>query len=245
MKRYEERTYRSRVSEKKLASFRVVVKETDLLVRADKPLEVETRDLVLRHRIPLERYLEGCPDFVHSMVPWPEDPLAPPIVKTMIAASKKAGVGPMAAVAGTIAEFVGRDLLSLSKDVIVENGGDIFIHASFPLVAAIFAGKSPLSGKLGLRIHSPECPLAVCTSSGTVGHSVSLGKADAAVVISRSAALADAAATAIGNRVSDKRDIEGAVGFAKEIEGVLGAVVILGKEIGFWGDVDLTRTAQG
>ena len=222
-----------------------MVKETDLLVRADRPLEVETRDLVLRHRIPLERYLEGCPDFVHSMVPWPEDPLAPPIVKTMIAASKKAGVGPMAAVAGTIAEFVGRDLLSLSKDVIVENGGDIFIHANFPLVAAIFAGKSPLSGKLGLRIYSPECPLAVCTSSGTVGHSVSLGRADAAVVISRSAALADAAATAIGNRVSDKRDIEGAVGFAKEIEGVLGAVVILGKEIGFWGDVDLTRTAQG
>ncbi len=238
---YQDRTYRSLVSDKKLASFRVVVKETDLLVRADRSLETVTRDLVLKHRIPLERYLEQHPEFVHRMIPLPQDQLASPIVRTMIAASQKAGVGPMAAVAGAIAEYVGRDLSTHSKDVIVENGGDIFIRTGFALVAAIFAGKSPLSSKLGVRIDSPERPMAVCTSSGTLGHSLSLGRADAAVVISESAALGDAAATAIGNKVSGKHDIKPAIEFGKNIEGVLGIVVILDKEIGFWGDVDLIR----
>jgi ApbE superfamily uncharacterized protein (UPF0280 family) len=218
-----------------------VVKETDLLVRADRSLETVTRDLVLKHRIPLEHYLEQHPEFVHTMIPLPLDRLASPIVKTMIAAGQKAGVGPMAAVAGAIAEYVGRDLSAHSKDVIVENGGDIFIRTGFPLVAAIFAGKSPLSSKLGVRIDSPDRPVAVCTSSGTLGHSISLGWADAAVVISESAALGDAAATAIGNKVSGKNDIKPAIELGKRIEGVMGIVVILGKEIGFWGDVELVR----
>ncbi len=241
MKTYEHRTYRSLVSHKKLASFRVVVKETDLLVRADRPLETETRNFILRHRILLERYLEQHPEFVHRMIPLPQDQMASPIVRTMISASQKTGVGPMAAVAGAIAEYVGRDLLAHSKDVIVENGGDIFIRTGFPLVAAIFAGKSPMGSKLGVRIDSPGRPVAVCTSSGTLGHSLSLGRADAAVVISESAALADAAATAIGNEVSGKQDIEPAIEFGKRIEGVLGIVVILDNEIGFWGNVELVR----
>jgi len=218
-----------------------VVKETDLLVRTDRPLETETRDLVLRHRIPLERYLEQHPEIVHGLIPLPQDQLAPPIVRTMIWAGQKAGVGPMAAVAGAIAEYVGRDLLAHTKDVIIENGGDIFIRTGFPLIAAVFAGKSPLSSKLGVRIDSPGRPVAVCTSSGTLGHSLSLGRADAAVVISESAALADAAATAIGNEVSGKHDIEPAIAFGRKIEGVLGIVVIVDKEIGFGGEVDLVR----
>ena len=238
---YENRTYRSLVSCKKLASFRVVVKETDLLVRADTLLEIETRDLVLRHRIPLERYLEQHPEFGRALIPFPQDQLAPPIVKTMIAAGQKAGVGPMAAVAGTIAEYVGRDLLALTRNVIIENGGDIFISTDFPLVAAVYAGKSPVSGELGVQINSRGHPVAVCTSSGTLGHSLSLGRADAAVVISQSAGLADAAATAIGNQVSGKDDIKRAIGFGKGIEGVLGIVVIVGKEIGFWGNVELVK----
>jgi len=223
----------------------VVVKETDLFVRADRPLETETRDLVLKHRLPLERYLEQHPGFVHALRPLPQDQLAPPIVKTMIAAGHKAGVGPMAGVAGAIAEYVGRDLLAYSQNVIVENGGDIFIRTDFPLIAAIFAGKSPLSNKVGVRIDSPGCPISVCTSSGTLGHSLSLGRADAAVVISGSTALADAVATAIGNEVSSKQDIQPAIELGKNIEGVLGLVIILDNEIGLWGNVELVRISGG
>lgn len=244
MKPYEDRTYRSLVSHKKLASFRVVVKETDLLVRADRPLETETRDLVLRHRISLERYLEQHPGFVHSMIPLPGDKLASPIVRTMIAVSQKAGVGPMASVAGAIAEYVGRDLLAYTKDVIIENGGDIFVRTGFPIVASILAGKSRLSSKLGVRIDSQDRAVAVCTSSGTLGHSLSLGRADAAVVISGSAALADAAATAIGNEVSGAHDIAPAIEFGKRIKGVLGIVVIVDNKIGLWGNVDLVRISE-
>jgi ApbE superfamily uncharacterized protein (UPF0280 family) len=227
-----------------LASFRVVVRETDLFIRALRPLETETRDLILKHRIPLERYLDQHPEFVSTMVPWPQDKLAPPIVKTMIAAGQKADVGPMAAVAGAIAEYVGRDLLTYSGDVIVENGGDIFVRVGFPFVAAIFAGKSPLSNKLGVTINAPGRPVAVCTSSGTLGHSLSLGRADAVVVISDSTAIADAAATAIGNRVSSKDDIKNAIAFGEKIEGVDGVVIIVEGKMGFWGEVELTRISE-
>jgi ApbE superfamily uncharacterized protein (UPF0280 family) len=240
----EPRTYRSLVSQKRLERFRVVVRETDVLVRADKRLEAETRESVLKHRISLERYLEEHPDFMHAMVPWPKDQMAPPVVRTMIEAGQKAAVGPMASVAGTIAEYVGHDLLALSQNVIVENGGDIFARTIFPVTAAIFAGESPLSGKVGVQIDSPEHPIAVCTSSGTLGHSLSFGRADAAVVISGSAALADAAATAIGNRVRAKEDIELAVARGKEIEGVIGVVVILDDKLGLWGDVNLVRMSE-
>jgi ApbE superfamily uncharacterized protein (UPF0280 family) len=235
----QNRTYRSLISDTKLASFRVVVKETDLLVRANRPLEDETIGLIVKHRAPLERYIERNPGFVQQLTPVPQDRLAPPIVKAMISAADKAGVGPMASVAGAIAEFVGRDLLGHSEDVIIENGGDVFMMTGFPLVAAVYAGKSPLSGKIGVRIEPSGEPVAVCTSSGTLGHSLSLGRADAALVISGSATLADAAATAIGNRVQSKGDINPAIDFGKEIQGVEGIVVILGKEIGLWGNLDL------
>jgi ApbE superfamily uncharacterized protein (UPF0280 family) len=238
---YKDRTYRSLVSKDRLQTFRVVVKETDLLVRAQRLLQDETRDLVLKHRLPLERYAEDHPNFVNSLTPFSHDHLAPPIVKTMIEAGYKAGVGPMASVAGAVAEYVGRDLLSYSREVIVENGGDIFIKTTFPLNVAVLAGDSPLSNKVGVRIDFSGTTVAVCTSSGTVGHSMSLGNADAAVVISESAALADAAATAIGNAVSDKTDIASAIRTGENIEGVLGIVVILGDKIGMWGEVELVK----
>lgn len=235
----QQRTYRSLISESRLTGFRVVVRETDLFVRADKVLQKEATELVVKHRIPLERYIEAHPTFMTTLTPVPEDPLAPPLVRTMISAAQKAGVGPMAAVAGAIAEYVGVDLLAHSKEIIVENGGDVFLKTDFPVVAGIYAGKSPMSGKIGVRMNVFACPMAVCTSSGTLGHSLSLGSADAAVVIAKSAAVADAVATAIGNRVAEKADIGRAIGFGKDIEGVVGIVVILGKEMGLWGGVEL------
>jgi ApbE superfamily uncharacterized protein (UPF0280 family) len=241
MKPHEDHAYRSLVANNTLQTFRVAVKETDLLVSANKPLQEETKELVLKHRMPLERYIDDHPEFVHYLTPFPDDQFAPPIVRAMIKAGEKAGVGPMAAVAGAIAEFVGKDLLSYSKDVIIENGGDIFVTTASPIVVAVFAGASPLGSKLGVRIDSDGRPVAVCASSGTVGHSFSRGKADAAVVVSESAALADAAATAVGNAVSDKADIASAIRFGEDIGGVLGVVVIVGDQMGIWGEVNLTK----
>ncbi len=145
----------------------------------------------------------------------------------------------MAAVAGAIAEAVGCDLLKLSSEIVIENGGDVFIKIDRPTTVAIFANRSPMSLRLGLRINSMQDPVAVCTSTGTFGHSVSFGRADAACVVSRSCALADAAATAICNRVQTKADIQTAIAFGQKIEGVQGIVLILNEDVGLWGDLEL------
>jgi len=161
----------------------------------------------------------------------------------MIEASRKAGVGPMASVAGAIAEYVGRELLDFSPEIIVENGGDIYLKSLTKRTIGVFAGNSPLTGKIGLEINPQDTPLGICTSSGTVGHSLSYGKADAVVALSSSATLADAAATAIGNRVSQASDITGAIEFGKNISGLKGLIIIVDDNIGVWGEVKLCETS--
>ncbi len=241
MKPYTERTYRNNISENELTSFRVVVKETDLLVRADREFAAETKECVIRHRRLIEEYIDRFPSFLHALTPVPDDRFAPPIVRDMIEAGKTAGVGPMASVAGAIAEWVGRDLLEYSQEIIVENGGDIFMKTDKPFRVGIFAGSSPLSNKVGIEIDPGDEPIAVCTSSGTVGHSLSMGKADAVTMVSRSASLADAAATAVGNLISDKRAIDKGITFAESIPGVIGVVIVIGDRLGLKGGLKLVK----
>jgi hypothetical protein len=238
---YEERTYRNRVKTDDLVNFEVIVKETDLLIRAEKDLSGEARQSVLKYRNQLETYIAVHPEFVKSLVPLAEDPYAPGIVREMIRTSAAAGVGPMAAVAGAMAEFVSRDLLKSSSQVIVENGGDLYLATSRERMVGIYAGTSLLSLKVGIAISPEDSPLGVCTSSGTVGPSLSFGKADAVCILSKSAALADAAATAVGNAVREKGDIERGLEVGREIEGVLGALVIIKDRMGVWGKIKLIR----
>ncbi len=237
-KGYEKRTYRNLTGIENLVPFNVIVLETDLQVYASRPLQKVTRDLVLKHRGFIEKYIALYPEFLKTLIPWHADDFAPPIVGKMIDAGRKAGVGPMAAVAGAVAESVGTVLLSYSDEIVVENGGDIFFKTNRLLTVGVYAAGSPLSLKMGLRIDSRDKPVGVCTSSGTAGHSLSLGKADAVCVVSGSCPLADAAATAIGNRVKGKKDIRDAIDFGKMIDGVTGIVVIIGEDAGFWGDVE-------
>ena len=236
---HQKRTYRNLVNTEKLLAFQVVVKETDLLVHAEKKLEKETRDLVLKHRGYVESYIKTHPDFVATLSPWRLDGPAPTIVVDMVKAGKNAGVGPMAAVAGAIAEHAGLGLLKFTDHVIVENGGDAFIKTDTPLTVGIFAGKSPLSLRIGIRVSAGSEPMAVCTSSGTVGHSLSFGKADAVCVVADSCAIADAAATSIGNQVQSIADIEYAIDRGKDIENIRGIIIIVGEKIGMWGDLEV------
>lgn len=239
---YQPRTYRHWVQGQGLVSFHVVVKETDLYIRASSDLKIEARNLVLKYRRILEKYIERHPSFATSLEPLTVDEDAPAIIGEMANASAKVDVGPMAAVAGAIAQFVGEELLSHSSEVIIENGGDIYLKSLKDRTVAIYAGGSPLSGKIGLEIKAAETPLSICTSSGTVGHSLSLGKADAVVVASKSATLADAAATAIGNIIIRPDDIAAGIEFAKHIEGLLGVVIIKDDKIGIWGNLTIFRT---
>ena len=224
-----------------LMTFEVVVQETDLFVRAERDLSKETREAVLKYRHQLETYIALNPDFQKSLVPLTDNPYAPEIVQEMIRTSQLAFVGPMAAVAGAMAEWVSKDLLKLSKEVIVENGGDIYLATSKERAIGIYAGDSPLSLKIGILVEPGETPMGICTSSGTVGPSLSLGKADAVSILSKSAALADAAATAVGNVVKEKKDIESGLERGREITGVLGMLIIVEEKMGVWGNVKLTR----
>lgn len=238
---FETRTYRERVRAADLVPFTVIVKETDLFILAEKDLSSLALEVVIKNRHQLEHYISRNQDFLKSLRPVDVVAGAPEVVVRMASAALKAGVGPMAAVAGTIAELVGEALMRESAQVVVENGGDIFIKTDRPRLVSVYAGDSPLSGKVGLNINPGDTPLGVCTSSAKVGPSLSLGKAHAACVVSKSTALADAAATAVGNAVRGRDGVEGGIAAARSIEGVLGAVVIAGDKLGAWGAVELVK----
>jgi ApbE superfamily uncharacterized protein (UPF0280 family) len=237
---YEERDYRRHVRTD-LVSFEVRVEETDLWLAAESDLTPPAEEAVRRYRAHIADYISDHPDFRTSLRPLPVDNDAPEIVRVMAQAGEAAGVGPMAAVAGAIAEFVGRELQPLSAQVIVENGGDIYLATREARTIGIYAGASPLSGRVGLTIAADRMPLGVCTSSGRVGPSLSLGFADAVTAVAPSTPLADAAATALGNLVKRPEDIESALVAAAAIPGLTGAVIIIGDRLGAWGNLELTR----
>lgn len=238
---FENRTYRSRAAKKGLESFHVTIKETDLYIQAQSNLSKKAVKSVLECREYLESYIMRQPEFLTSLVPVAPVFPAPKIITEMADAAKKAGVGPMAAVAGAVAEYTCRELLKNSREVIVENGGDICMKIDTETIFTIFAGQSPLSMKTGIRLDKRKSPFALCTSSGTIGHSISFGEADAVSIVSDSCALADAAATALGNIVKREADIEKAIDKGKAIKGIQGIIIIKNKTLGAWGDLELVK----
>ncbi|MGD9159212.1 MAG: UPF0280 family protein [Desulfobacteraceae bacterium] len=236
---YTERNYRNRIKTSDLKTFHVSIKETDLWVSADNDLKKETEDIVHDLRYKIESYTGTHPDFLTALEPYPDDLYAPAIVRDMISCSAKAGVGPMASVAGAIAQYVAKGLDGLTDQVIIENGGDICMKVSRDVTVSIFAGTSPLSDRVGIVIPEKMMPLGVCSSSGRIGHSLSMGNSDVVCIISRSALLADAAATALGNRIKTKKDLRRISEEADAIDGVLGGVAIMDDEMTAWGEVEL------
>ena len=238
-KNYQARFYRRWPNSNDLRTQEVIVDETDIFISAEKDIKEIAEKLVQKYRKDIKDYINLRPEFKSTLNPLKLDPTASDIIRDMIYSSRLAGVGPMASVAGAIAEFVGKELLSYSKQIILENGGDIFVKSDIERNVGIFAGGSPLTNKLFVKISSHDTPLGICTSSGTVGHSLSFGKADTCVIIAERAALADAVATATCNRVKKLKDIQPALEFANSIEGVRGSLVIYGKDFGVSGDIEL------
>jgi ApbE superfamily uncharacterized protein (UPF0280 family) len=240
-------TYRSHHGKQGLTGFTITVKETNLNIQAKTDnldvagLTDQAVRAALKYRQYLETHIGNHPDFAASLSPLPDPGPAPAIVTEMTRAGQIADVGPMAAVAGAMSEFVGKDLLNFSNEIVVENGGDIFVKSESDMTFTIYAGKSPLSMKTGIKVARRSKPFAMCTSSGTLGHSKSFGTADAACVLAESCAVADAAATALGNQVKAPQDIETAIAAGRAMEGIQGIVIIAGKQIGLWGDLQLVK----
>jgi len=233
--------YRRQHEKEGLVSFEITVKETNLNIQARTDLSDQAILAALKYRQYIETHILQYPQFATALSPLPLPELAPAIVLDMIKAAETTNVGPMAAVAGAMAEYIGKDLLALSPEVVVENGGDIFIKSQTETVFSIYAGDSPLSMTTGILVEKQNTPFAMCTSSGTLGHSKSFGTADAVSVVATSCCLADAAATALCNMVKQDSDIEKAIHQGKQIQGIQGIVIIKGKQIGLWGDLKLVR----
>ena len=238
--KYQPRTYRNNTISDGLVSFRVACEETDVFISADSNLSKKANDIIISLRLDIKKYIRDNPEFYKSLNPVSQNNNAPAIVRNMIGASKVCGVGPMAAVAGAVAEAIGTQLLRYSSQVIVENGGDIFMSSKIKRIVGVYAGEaSVFRDKLAIQIGPEDMPCGVCTSSATVGHSLSFGKADAVVVLSPSASIADACATALCNKVKTEFDIDRVIEYGKSMEGIIGILIIIKDKLGVWGNMKL------
>ncbi|MFP4016703.1 MAG: UPF0280 family protein [Halanaerobiales bacterium] len=238
---YEPRFYRNQCNNS-LKKFSVCYKETDLLIFSPVKLPDLCFSTVRNIRMKLDEYIEENPDFQNSLIPLKVSDEAVEEVKEMASASEIVGVGPMASVAGIFAEKVGQEVLKYTDEVIVENGGDIFVRLNEDCKIGVHAGKnSPFKDRLAIKLLKDMMPLGICTSSGMIGPSLSQGRADVVTILSKSTALADAAATAVGNRVVNKSDINTALNWARGIEGIIGILIIKDDRIGVWGELELIR----
>lgn len=239
--KYQKRFYRNWVYGGNLYKEEIIVKESDLQILTDKPLD---KDFALKkvkfYRDKIEEYINYKDRrFLTSLKPIAVEPTAHRIIQEMAKEAKKANVGPMAAVAGAIAQYLGKDLLRKGyQDVIIENGGDIFLKVNKPIKVGLYSGRAKILNKISLKIKPQDTPLGICTSSGTVGHSLSFGCADSVVILSKSASLSDAVATATANRVQGKGDLDKAIDFARSIKGICGAVIILKNNLASWGELE-------
>jgi ApbE superfamily uncharacterized protein (UPF0280 family) len=239
---YEPRFYRCWQAGKGLSRFQVCLKESDLWVAAERDLHAEALAALADLRRDLEPWAQG--DFLRSLHPVAVPHDAPPVVRAMAEAGRAWQVGPMAAVAGVTAQAVAEALAVESPTVVVENGGDIYGRSMEPLKVGLYAGPaSPFTNRLALIVDGSQ-GVAVCTSSGTVGHSTSLGRADAVVVVHPDGAYADAAATALANEVQGPDDVDRIIERAEREQTLTGLVACAGDRVGFWGDIEITRTAR-
>lgn len=240
---YVERGYRGVIEPAGLVCYKVELGESDLYVCTHGDLSAAAGESLRWHRAELEAYLASHPSFGTSFRPLPVSSGAPDIVADMGRAAEVFDVGPMACVAGAVAQYVGMDLMNESDEVIVENGGDIFLAGGAASGAGsarkvrIFAGSEMPPVEIAI-CDRPE-GVGLCTSSGSIGPSISLGGADAVTVLAATATLADAAATAIGNRVRGADDIKSALEMASGFGEILGVVVVAGGSLGAWGAIEL------
>ncbi len=250
---FQERSYRQRFAIPGLQSFTVKYLESDLWVGVSACVDSEGRSVplsevekaVYSHLVSLRRemdaYLAYDPVYRGALAPYEPQDLAPAIFHDMSRVCHRTSIGPMSAVAGAVALNVAEFLRNAyaCREVLIENGGDIYADVVSDLDISVFAGHSPLSEKVGLHFPAGRFPLGICTSSGTVGPSLSLGKADAVMIVCRDVLLADSYATAMANRVKNVEDVQRVIDLISGKDDILGAVVIKDDRMGVSGEFEL------
>jgi len=221
------------------SAFNVKIDTSDLFIRADTDLHDKAYEALKAARTELEDYIKQHEEFLHSLSPLTLHGDEGEIVSAMYRASDAAGVGPMAAVAGAIAEKVGRELLNNSDEVIVENGGDLWMKMNKPAIIGIYVNNIYFKNNIGIKINPENTPCSICTSTSNLGHSLSFGKADSVSIIAETGALADAVATAVCNMVKTEDDIERALEYGMTIQGIRGCLIIFRDKLALQGEIEL------
>ncbi len=243
---FHERTYRDYFNYRRFKAFKIKHLETDLWIGIDPgSYREEMKDVVFTKirelRQKLDKWIGKEPHFAESLDPFMPSDAAPAEAKEMAHAAARAGVGPMASVAGLFSREAGEALLQNFSviELVIENGGDIFALVEQKLFLSVFAGSSSLSEKIGIVI-PPGCgKIGICTSAGTVGPSLSFGNADAVAVVCKNILLADAFATAIGNEVKHQEDLEKALKLSEMFTEILSLVIIKDEKIGVRGEYEI------
>jgi uncharacterized protein len=241
---YEERFYREWSTRRPLERYELKIEESDLLIlfdsRGDKSAVHQTAKQALKRiRRTIKQYIQHDPRFSHTLSPIEVDAEAPPIIQQMAAAGQVWNVGPMAAVAGVVAEYVARRVQPYVNTVLVENGGDIFAISPSPVRFALYAGEdSPFGGALTFETPA-STGVAICTSSGRIGPSLSMGRADAVAAIHPNGAMADAAATATANRIQTHADVGPVVEMEQSKHRLRSLIACMGDKLAIWGDISL------
>jgi len=225
-----------------LIKVRRVFKESNVLFQSENVKAIEAAMTSIRvNRRALEKYILSHPKFLHSLRPVSIEATAPNVVKIMAESTRPLNIGPMAAVAGALADLAVESMREVNAEVaIIENGGEVSAHSERVFTVGLYAGRTKLAGTTGFQIKPSECPIGVGTSSATVSHAFSFGEADAATVFTDTAALADAGATAVCNIVKGK-DVEASVQkglrFAETIDFIRGVLIVREDYIGVVGRV--------
>jgi len=244
--KYQPRNYRQKFNNLRFTGFQVSYLETDLWIGVDPGSYRETMKRVTESRIielrqTLDDYIASDPGFATSLTPFRPSKAAPPEVKELTGASSLAGIGPMASVAGLFSREAGKVICENFpvKELVVENGGDIFVLLKEELVLSVFAGDSPLSEKVGMIIPAEMKEIGICTSSGTVGPSLSFGQADAVAVVCKDVLLADAFATALGNKVKSPESIHRVLEISEKFPEIIAVVIICEDKVGVRGELEI------
>lgn len=235
------RAYRKTViPAKSETSFQVVVAQTDLFIIAEKDLSNEALQAIHEVRSLISSYILLHPEFGESLVPVEVEKEASDTIRLMARAARTCGVGPMAAVAGAVAQFTAEHLGRFSNEVLVENGGDLYMISGKNRTVGLLA--DPGSGtRVGLALTPKDFPLSICSSSGRIGHSLSLGSGDLVTVRAKDARFADAAATALANKLDSPSDVPKVIEEARRLSesGLEGIFVQFNSKIGAWGEIEL------
>ena len=241
--RYKRNFYRGWVKADDLRLTQIIAKDTELQILTNKKADESfIQKKIWQYRMDIENYIDRDRAFLISLKPVIVKKDAPLIVKKAAEESRKANVPAMSAVAGAIAEFLGKDLLEAGfKDVAVENAGCIFLKTTKTIGIGVYAGKAKLWSKLKLKIKPKDTLIGIATSSGTLSQSLNFGSADSVIVLSKSTPLAASVATATANRINSKEDLQKALDFARSIKGVIAVVIILKNNLVSWGKIEFMK----